>query len=230
MKALSGWLIAYNPDTEKMMPFFMKVRSQDIVSTNPVKIATVLKQISMRWKLTRYEDNCDFTFYEYSGVWVNDSDPNAEVVGNTYSDSVIRYTLYKNGYMTIDGVLRVGGELQETGTQKYMKTLYLPFALPSNTLIELGIANAYTPDVTLVAAVQEDIISNQMLNLDNKDTTKYRCKLKISQVSTDAESSSISVLRTMDPNGGADSYTDYMKNHIPITFKMSAYWKESDGK
>ena len=43
MRIKKGWLMARDELTRKMIPFFLKVRSEDIVPTSPVKISEALR-------------------------------------------------------------------------------------------------------------------------------------------------------------------------------------------
>lgn len=229
MKVENGWLIKYNPFTKKMIPFFIRVRSRDIVSVDPVIPEDVLKRVSTRWQLVQYKDCCDFTFYEYLGSWVNNSDPNAEVVGNSYSQSTIRYKMYKNGFFEVDGTIIIDGKLNSAANNQYdyTKTFYLPFAIPKRENIVVTTEGGQIEGVSISASLTQDKVTNQQLNPDVADTTKHWCLVTLRQITPSATNTMMDILRNSAKDGAGDNYQNFVAAHLPVHFKITSYWKST---
>ena len=90
MKCLKGFLTAKDKETKKEIPFFVKVRSKDIVVTTPIKIESYLYKTSNDYDLV----------YEYHGH------DYSQYVFKTTRDSTnmqrVMYKLFRDGTMNIN--------------------------------------------------------------------------------------------------------------------------------
>ena len=109
MLSRSGFILALDEATKKMIPFFVKVRSKDIIPTNPVEIEKVLQPTSHRWTLYHVSDRVDSTVYEFHADWRSTDDPEGESYNDlpTEFTGVIVYKLYKDGSVDVEGTLQI---------------------------------------------------------------------------------------------------------------------------
>lgn len=237
MKARKGWLVSYNKDTKKMIPFFVKVRSQEIVPTDPINIEVALKQTSTRWKLKREEDRVDVTFYHYEADWNGLYDANAETVGSTFMDGYIDYYLYKDGRMQIDGVIRASGEYVaiDSNYATVTSNVYLPFAFKEIPNIRTDFGLGVCQGLTTGATISPSIITNQKLNMDLTDTTEYNFLMNlIAIVPVNGEMDSAvplekirSIVETNQAYSEAD-YIAYVRSYFPFHIHYDGFWRSKE--
>lgn len=236
MKIRKGWILTLNKYTKKMTPFFVKVRSEDIVPTDPIDITAALKQTSTRWKLTRKEDRVDCTFYHYVGSWSDLFDANAEDVGSTFLEGELDYYLYKDGRMEMDGKLRVNGTYTAID-DKYAyinSVVYLPFAFEETPEFQVRYAFGACEGISSVATISEAKITNQTLNLNGKDTNTYKFALGLHSmipvndtVSTVVAIDKIrSIVETSNTYKACD-YLDYVKSYLPLHISYKGFWRSA---
>lgn len=237
MKVRKGWLVSLNKDTKKMTPFFVNVRSQDIVTTDPIEITSALKQTSTRWKLVRTEDRVECTFYHYEASWETSSDVNAEAVGSSFMEGYLDYYLYKDGRMEIDGKLRADGEYTAMrDNYAYTNTLvYLPFAFSNTPEVTVEYALGSCENVTLAATVEDAKITNQKLNLNGKDEADYTFALRIHNVIplNDDLLASVPINKIRRVADSSDTYKDcdyltYVKKYFPCRVHYKGYWRSHE--
>ena len=212
MKVRKGWLVTLNEDTKKMIPFFVKVRSQDIISTDPIDITAALKQTSTRWNLVRKEDRTELTYYRYEANWNDSYDVNAETVGSDFMDSYIDYYLYKDGRLEVDGIIRASG-------------VYT--AIDENYGSCTGLSTAVT--------ISPAKITNQKLNLNLSDATEYNFLMKLIGIlpANNTLSSAIPLenIRTiMEANAtyAEADYASYIKTYFPFHIHYNGFWRSHE--
>lgn len=234
MKARVGWLLSEDEDTQKMIPFFVKVRAQDVISVNPVDIATALKETSTRWELVRMEDDIEVTVYRYEASWTSSNDVNAEVVGSELMNGWLEYYLYKDGRLDIKGVVRASGTFAAIDSVygQISTQVYLPFALNEESpMFNIGYGPGLCPNIALGAKLGSAVVSNQQLNLNNVDTNKYPFLLNLyGIVPVNGTLSSVVPLEKIrdladDPEYGNYDYSTYIKNYFPYRIEYHGYWR-----
>ena len=241
MKAYRGLLTAYNPDTKKMHPFFLRVRSEDIISSNPIQIDSALKETSTRWKLERFEDDVDVSYYRFIANWSTRNDSNAETVSSDYSDSEIAYYLWKDGRMDIEGTIRVssydGKDLEDAIDNNFHGLPYkiwLPFAMQENDIFQTTFALGDCYGVTTYSYLESDTIKNQKLNPHGNDKDKYLYGLNLFAVVP--KDTDTSIFEKMRKAAEVDSYRnlkhdEYMKQRFPFHISYRGYWRSAvDGE
>lgn len=252
MKVRSGFLLALDEHTKKMIPFFVKVRSKDIVPTDPVKIEEVLQPTSQRWTLQKMLDRVDMTTYVYSTEWSSSDDPNGESYYNM-SENVkgeLTYSLFKDGRMEVDGVI-ISSSIEDfftssTGCATYISYLPMPFAIPNvkNSIyrrfpVETNYAYGNCPDFYPAGIIHGKQITNFVLNPEQSNKTYYNFLLQISKVVVKPETHSkmtdkfnAYIVRAE----GADEFEDlaandmlrYVSTYAPIKIHYSGYWKSDE--
>ena len=237
MKVRKGWLVALNEDTKKMIPFFVNVRSQDIISTDPIDITAALKQTSTRWKLQRKEDHIDLTYYHYKANWDGTYDVNAETVGSTLMDGYIDYYLYKDGRMEVDGIIRASGTYTSIDTNygKIISNVYLPFAFEEIPAIQTDFGLGSCEGITMGASILPSIITNQKLNLNSEDRTKYNFLMRLAAVipvnATVASAVPLETIRALVETNTTYSeadYTSYVRSYLPFHIHYNGFWRSQE--
>ena len=236
MKVRRGWLLSLNTDTQKMTPFFVKVRSSDIVMTDAIDITAALKHTSTRWKLARKEDRVDCTFYHYTASWSDTYDANAEVVGSKLMDGELDYYLYKDGRLEIDGYIRANGTYTaiDANWASVTTSVYLPYAFEEVPKIRACYEYGGGCNVNSVGVVSGAVIGNQQLNLNGKDTKKYNYLMKLTSivpvnntVTTSVPLVKIQALAETNATYKAADYKTYISSYLPIHVSYKGYWRSA---
>lgn len=236
MKVRKGWLITLNKYTKKMTPFFVNVRSEDIVITDPIEITAALKQTTTRWKLSRKEDRVDCTFYHYTAAWSDTFDANAEVVGSELMDAELDYYLYKDGRMEIDGYIRANGTYTaiDDNFASISSVIYLPFAFENVPKIRVGYEYGGGCNVDAVATVSGATITNQQLNLNGKDANEYNYVLKLTSIVpvNGTIASATPLVKIKDLAETEDRYKDadyktYISSYLPLHISYKGFWRSA---
>lgn len=222
MKARKGWCIAYDEVLKKMIPYFIKVRSQDIVPTDPMVIEDKLKEISTRWQTQVMENMVDYTAYHLTANWNTTTDPNGEECGSEYTKGAITYYLYKSGRLHVEGAVRVKGEIAEDapiGFTKYHKRVYLPFALPENNNIRFYFTCGQVANASLSGWIDTSAVTNQKINPDHADTEQYLCMLEIMQQTPADDTKGMELLMDCDNfQSSLKNIDDYIRSYVEIGF------------
>lgn len=231
MKVRRGFMLAYDVALRKMIPFFVKVRSRDIVPDNPIDITAALTQTSTRWNLDRVEDSVDVTVYKYTANWTSKTDPNAEAVGTDSCNGEIYYHLYKDGRMEVCGYIRssvsnVQSMLSNT-VSEYRYDIYLPFAFPEdNPRINASWTYGSTAESSIAAVVEKAKITNLVLNPELANDTLYPSLFKTYVVTATTRTPlTQDYVFSHDAERGSGSTDTYMRNRFPITFTYCGWWK-----
>lgn len=104
MKAFKGWLTAKDPETKTEVPFFVRVRSQDIEVLNPIKIDKYLIKTSNDYEEILNQHFTDFSLYRYKINGLIDENINTQ----RYLSGYVEYKLYRDGSFTIVGAVTSG--------------------------------------------------------------------------------------------------------------------------
>lgn len=237
MKTRRGWLTTLNEDTKKMIPFFVRVRSEDIEVTNPVDLSAALTQTSTRWTLTRSEQLVDVTYFRYTANWADTEDPNAEAVGCEFIDAYLDYYLYNDGRMEVDGIIRAKGTF-EAIDEKYgivTREIYLPFAFEETPVFDASYAYGSCSGITTAASVTGAQITNQHLNMDMVDTDEYNFLLNLTSIAPlNAELDTavpITKVQSITESNEAykdAEYIDYVNDYFPIHVHFNGYWRSHE--
>lgn len=237
MRVRKGWLVSINENTKKMVPFFVKVRSQDIVATDPIDITGVLKQTSTRWNLVRKEDRTDLTYYRFEANWDSKYDANAETVGSDLMDGYIDYYFYKDGRLSVDGNIRATAEYNAINDTyaTIASDVYLPFAFNEIPELRTNFGLGTCSEVTVGAKVITAQITNQKLNLNSADKTEYNFLMKLVGIvpvnSTVASAVPLENLKNFaesDETYKDAAYDVYIKSYFPFHIEGKGFWKSHD--
>lgn len=178
MKARRGFLLAYDKDRRTMIPFFLKVRSDDIVPTNPVQIDSVLVPTSMRWEEVRVEEDVDVTVYKYAANWTDRHDVHNETVDPLKFTGELLYKLYKDGRMELYGDLDMEFMDTDTATGLLEYSVHLPYAFPeARPVFDADWKFVDLPDLIVASYVEAVPITNAELNKET-GTNPYPYRLK----------------------------------------------------
>lgn len=133
MKIKKGWLMVKDTLTNKMVPFFLKVRSEDVISTDRVYIRKVLRHTSMKWSETLVNDTPDVTVYKFTRNFsgnIGDIDSNGEEATGYVENGVLYYYLFKDGRAHIHGEVQVSNQGRDgDGTDNSTKIIDLPYSV-----------------------------------------------------------------------------------------------------
>jgi hypothetical protein len=229
MKCETGFMLAYDKDLKRMLPFFMKVRSSDIVKNTNVDIYSALTYTSGRWDLARQENGVDSVMYEFTADWDSDVDPNGGVVGSTKCKGSLSYYMYMDGRYEIHGYVRMN-PVESTAisgnTDHHVYSVYLPFAFKEyHPMLRVGWAYGNTYELAIASQVDEAPITDLIIN-PSEDKTKYPFLLKLNVFDTGAGASALDELRKLaDPDYNDLSVHDYIMNAFPVTIDYRGYWR-----
>ena len=239
MKYRAGFLLCENKETKKMIPYFVKVRSEDIFPTNPVVIEDVLQHTSTRWELIRVVNETDATYYYFTQKYENPGeDTYGEVIPSNYLDARICYKLHKDGMMTVSGTFRTDGVLNEESSIDamkalvYEKTIHLPYALPVDNPLGYDVSAKYANgDIHLMsfgATVARTEITSNGINYGLEDTTQYPFVLKVIQArKTEEGYNPLAEFKNSMDSGYEDvDVTTYGAKYIPIRFEFNGFWAD----
>lgn len=174
MKARKGFLLSYDKHLRELIPFFVKVRSEDIVKTDPVDIRSVLVQTSMRWQEERVEDNVDATIYRYTTEWADKDDAHNETVDPEKFKGDLTYKLYKDGRMEVTGWMKMEFIDSDPTTGLLNYTVHLPYAFAeSNPALHASWKFANLPFLVTAVNVDSVAITNAELNIESTGTYPY---------------------------------------------------------
>ena len=238
MKCFRGWLLGRNIHTKKMVPFFVRVRSEDIYPTDAINPDEVLQPTSTRWTVSKAYNQSHHTIYYYTQSFdFALIDPFGEEIPSSYLDAVVRYDFDKDGILTVDGHIRVSGEkltglskLPDTTNEVYKKQIYLPYALPThispgywvNADCEYGHIN----NMSFVAKLGRRMITNTKINPNHTDTKEYPFAIEIyqSREIVNGHSPIWEYKELVDSN--SEDIGIYTERSIPIHFHYDGFWKE----
>ena len=239
MKYRAGFLLCENKATKKMIPYFVKVRSEDIVATDPVPIGDVLQQTSMRWDLMRMVDDADKTYYYFKQKYESpEEDKYGEFIPSNYLDASICYEFHKGGMLTVSGTFRTDGLLDAASSIDamkalvYEKTIHLPYALPVDNPMGYNISAEYAyGDIHLMsfgATVKTAQITSNGINYGLEDTKQYPFVLKLIQARKTEEGYNplAEFKNSMDTGYTSVDVTTYGAKYIPIRFEFKGFWAD----
>lgn len=133
MKIKKGWLMAKDTSTNKMIPFFLKVRSEDIIPTDKISIGKVLKRTSMKWSESLVSNSQDATVYKFTRNFsgnIGDLDNNGEESTGCVENGILYYYLFKDGRAHIHGDVQISNQGRDgNGTDNSTKIIDLPYAI-----------------------------------------------------------------------------------------------------
>ena len=148
MKIKKGWMFVKDAVSNKMVPFFLKVRTEDIISTDQVPIAKALKHTSMKWNQELVSDDVNATVYKftrnYSGK-KSTKDSNGETSTACVENGILYYYLFKDGRATISGQVQISNnERDGSGNDSSsIKTIDLPYAINESYMDSTDWNDAY---------------------------------------------------------------------------------------
>lgn len=139
MKIKQGWLMAKDSITNKMIPFFLKVRSEDIVPTDTIKINTVLSRTSLKWTEELVSDTTDATVYKFTRNFsgsTGELDNHGELSTACVENGVIYYHMFKDGRAHIEGEVQISNQGRDGNgdTESSIKIIDLPYAIKKSFL------------------------------------------------------------------------------------------------
>jgi hypothetical protein len=230
MKCETGFVLAYDENLKRMIPFFLKVRSSDIVKNTSVDIYSALTNTSGRWDLTRQENDVDGVVYEFTADWESDTDPNGGLTGSRVCKGSLTYYMYNDGRYEIHGHLRmcpVSTEEVTSNMDHHVYSVYLPFAFTEeHPMIRVGWAYGNSYELAIASQVDDAKITDLILNSGSTDTNEYPFLLKINVFDSGAGASALDALRKLaDPDYNDLTIHDYIQNAFPVRIDYCGYWR-----
>ena len=229
MLANTGFILVpltENEDEKNMRPFFPYVLNSSIICADPVVIDKYLKLTSERWNVVSGVDSVDKTSYTFECNYGNKTTDDAnEEIGSTYLNATVQYDLYRNGFMDVEGIIRLNGQKLTFGDDRslFLKRFYLPYAIPDSTFVETSVLFGNIEGVSLVASLEADKISNTNLNPSGSKNQYYH-KLAITEIVPAAGGDTVPldlIYRSVDDAYSIYTYDEYVGSYIPIKFKIS---------
>ena len=228
MKVRKGFLLTYEKKLRRMIPFFVKVRSEDIVKTDPVDIGAILVPTSMRWEEARVEDNVDVTIYKYTAKWSNKTDPHNETIDPAQFEGDLIYKMYKDGRMEVSGCLKMERISTESSSGLLGYSVHLPFAFPEeNPNILATWKYGDYPGLTMVTAVDSVPITNAELSTEYTESYPYHFTIWLAWTGNDADSEELfkNLAMKADPYfNGNETVDDYLE-HFTFNINYSGWWR-----
>ena len=139
MKCSKGFLTAKDPETKKEVPFFVKVRSKDIVVTTPIKIDEYLYKTSNNYTLESEYHGHDYSQY----VFKNLNDP---IIGGV---TRIVYKLFRDGTLRIDGHSIVSKFTELTNDGPNSEEYFINVDADENRFYRIQLPYSISPTVSL---------------------------------------------------------------------------------
>lgn len=233
MKCVRGIPLVYDEDLKTMIPFFVRVRSHDIICDAELDITEVMKYTSSRWEIDRVENGVDLTYYKFIGDWDSKYDRNNETVGTSFCRAELGYYIYKDGRLKIHADLRLNadtvtkiGSSNSTFHAEY--PVYLPVAFAEDTpKIQVGYAYGTASELTIVAEICKDTITNYSINEGYEDTNLYPFKLVIHVIKSQVDAPALNTIKGIVDSTYASSLTvdDYIKTCFPFTIEYNGWWR-----
>ncbi len=225
-----GFLLIPFEDSEtkevSMKPYMPYVLNSSIICSDPIMIDKHLKLTSERWTIVDGVDSVDKTSYTFECNYGNlKSDDTGEVLGSSYLSAIVQYDLYRNGYMDVEGNIRLNGELLEFGDERklYLKKFYLPYAIPDSANVETSVLFGNVEGVTVVSSLEKEKITNHNLNPSDSKTEYYH-RLDITEIVPKDGGNTVPldlIYRSVDSEYSFYSYSEYVGSYLPIKFKIS---------
>ena len=225
-----GFVLVQHENSETgevtMVPFFPYVLNSSIICEDPIMIDEHLHLTSERWTIVDGVDSVDKTSYIFSCNYGDlTEDETGELIGSSYLASTIQYDLYRNGYMDVEINARLNGVALTFGEDKklFLKTLYLPYAIPEKTMIEASCLLGQVEGVTVGASLRALDIKNKNLNPTGLEKN-YFYGIDITEIVPLAGGATVPldlIYRSVDESYAKYSYEDYISRFIPIKMKIS---------
>lgn len=151
MKIKQGWIMVKDSFTNKMIPFFLKVRSEDVVSTDTIKIDKVLQHTSLKWSEELVSDTIDSTVYKFTRNFsgsTGELDENGELSTACVENGVLYYHMFKDGRAHIEGEVQISNQGRDGNgdTESSIKIIDLPYAIKKSFLNSSEWNDAYKVD------------------------------------------------------------------------------------
>lgn len=235
MKIRKGFILTEDKDTKKMVPFFVNVRSEDVIITDKINIDDVLKQTSTRWGLSKVIDNIIETVYIYSASWTSASDSLQEDIPVERFEGTVEYHLYKDGRLEIIGLCESSYVSDSYHTIMPSKGFYcdsvcvLPFEIPHGlTEQDISITPAYLVGggVAMSVSMSNKPITNYELNDHGTNTNAYtfwvKCRMVIND---DPDMRDFNQYLLEESQGGSASVIQLSNGEIPWRFHYRGTWE-----
>lgn len=164
MKAFKGWLTAKDPATKTEVPFFVRVRSQDIEVLNPIKIDEYLIKTSNDYEEVLNKNFTEFSLYRYKINTLIDEHSSTQ----RHLTGYVEYKLYRDGSFTIVGAVtspRISSVQLREGDYDYISEANSLFT-PSLGLIRIPLPYGIDRD-------SSTFISNQKVPYKYMDVKCY---------------------------------------------------------
>lgn len=139
MKCFKGFVTTKDPETKKEVPFFVKVRSKDIVVTTPIKINDYLYKTSNDYTLESEYHGHDYSQYVFKNL--HDS-----TIGG-YTRVV--YKLFRDGTLRIDGHSSVSKFTKLTNDAGGSERDYVFSVADENRFYRIQLPYSISPTVSL---------------------------------------------------------------------------------
>lgn len=217
-----------NPETDEisMVPFFPYVLNSSVICEDPVLIDEHLQLTSERWTVVDGVDSVDKTSYILSCNYGDlTSDETGELIGSSYLAATVQYDLYRNGYMDVEINARLNGTDLTFGDSKklFLKTLYLPYAIPEKSMIEASCLLGQVEGVTIGASLRALDVKNKNLNPSGLEKN-YFYGIDITEIVPSVGGKDVPLdlmYRSVDDSYAKYVYEEYVSRFIPIKMKIS---------
>lgn len=139
MKCFKGFVTTKDPETKKEVPFFVKVRSKDIVVTTPIKIDDYLYKTSNDYTLESEYHGHDYSQYVFKNLNDNTIGGGTRVV----------YKLFRDGTMRIDGQSSVSKFTKLTNDAAGSEGYYVFSVADEDRFYRIQLPYSISPKVSL---------------------------------------------------------------------------------
>lgn len=139
MKCFKGFVTTKDPETKKEVPFFVKVRSKDIVVTTPIMINDYLYKTSNDYTLESEYHGHDYSQYVFKNL--NDS-----TIGG---ETRVVYKLFRDGTLRIDGRSRVSKFTKLTDDATGCEEYFIFAIADENRFYRIQLPYSITPTISL---------------------------------------------------------------------------------
>lgn len=229
MKCKRGFITYRDEKTKKEHPFFLKVRSKDIVVTTPIKINEHLVKTSELFTLVNEYHGHDYSSYKFMTNTTRTSSTFVESSGERlYSNFLfggMTYKLFRDGTVDIYGSLHISvSDVEEYNKAEYGKSgTYFQLALP------YGIKKISTPSGTPSFLFNDLYVSARYIVKTNADDfigeSVYQTNLRYEEPSNVQLANNVSYHKLIiTPTKEEVLYTG--SDLIPMQFHIKAQYRE----
>lgn len=221
MRISKGWLLHKDEETKREVPFFLKVRNEDIVNTKSIEIDQILTKTSELWRLDNSATGTDVSIYSFLTIDDIKNFSAGQMTGFKEKMPIrgfngeATYILYGTGYYEV--FLSFTIETPSTPGMQDVFNIPIPYEIKSPIAITPNTIVMDPSNLAFTFRLGKDKIENTMLN--QKNTGSYVYKVCGKSFSFTFPSCSVG-----STSSAGNTPTSYVEKY-PINLSIKGIWK-----